>query len=156
MHRLFISGEWANYLILEKQQMSTYFIGTRNIGADTEYKVFPQGNGDSKKLLRLNVRFDNPVPCKEGYQDRGGFWAPVEIWHPDAEQWCALYQKGMRILVQGRIVCQEWDDKETGEHRSIFKVEARDIGILPYRVVNVSIEPKSEQGLGEQSLVAPE
>lgn len=123
--------------------MSTFFNGTGNIGADPEYRVFPQGNGEPRHMLRLNVRFDNPIPVKEGgYQDRGGFWAPVEIWHQDAQWWCDLYQKGMRVLVQGRIICQEWEDKKTGDKRTIFKVEARDIGILPHRIDEVVMTAK--------------
>ena len=48
--------------------------------------------------------FDNPVPTKGGeFEDRGGFWAPVELWHHDADRWQQLYQKGMRVLVVGRM-----------------------------------------------------
>lgn len=123
--------------------MSTLFIGTGNVGAEPEFKEFPQGNDAPRKMLRLNIRFDNPVPGKEGYQDRGGFWAAVEIWHQDAEEWSYIYQKGMRILVQGRMTHNEWDDKTTGEKRSAFKIEARDVGILPHRVLSIAIEPKT-------------
>jgi single-strand DNA-binding protein len=60
-------------------------------------------------LLRLNVYFDNPIPKKDGdYEDRGGFWAPVEMWHRDAEHWKTLYQKGMRVLVEGRMEREPW------------------------------------------------
>ena len=48
--------------------MSTLFIGTGNVGAEPEFKEFPQGNDAPRKMLRLNIRFDNPVPGKEGYQ----------------------------------------------------------------------------------------
>lgn len=131
--------------------MSTFFNGTGNIGGDAEFRVFPQGNEEPRKLLRLNVRFDNPVPVKDGYQDRGGFWAPVEIWHLDAEQWCKLYRKGMRVLVQGRIICQEWEDKKTGDKRITFKVEAREIGILPHRISEIILEHRE----GEQQELPP-
>lgn len=124
--------------------MSTYFTGTGNVGGVPEFRVFPQGNDEPRKLLRLNVRFDNPVPVKDGYQDRGGFWAPVEVWHADAEKWSHLYQKGMRVLVQGRIICQEWEDK-TGEKRVTFKIEAREIGILPHRVMSVAFEARAQE-----------
>lgn len=124
--------------------MSTRFINEGNIGSNPEYKEFANGNEEPRRLLRINVRFDNPIPIKEGgYQDRGGFWAPVELWHPNAEAWSKLYQKGMRVLVDGRMVQQEWED-ETGK-RSIFKVEARNIAILPYRVLAVTLEQKSEE-----------
>lgn len=125
--------------------MSTYFVGVGNIGGDAEFRVFPQGNAEPRKLLRLNVRFDNPIHLKEGYEDRGGFWSQVEIWHVDAENWSRLYQKGMRVLVHGRLVHQEWEDKQTGEKRSAFKIEARDIGILPHRVMDVVLESKGNE-----------
>ena len=124
--------------------MSTFFIGEGNIGSPAEFREFANGNDEPHRLLRLNVRFDNPVPVKavkgkEEYQDRGGFWAPVEIWHPHAEHWANLYQRGMRVLVQGRMTCQEWDDAE-GQKQVTFKVEARRIGILPQRVKAIEME----------------
>ena len=96
---------------------------------------------ESRRLLRLNVYFDNPVPTKDGYEDRGGFWAPVELWYRDAEHWQTLYQKGMRVLVEGRAVRDEWEDADENE-RVTFKIQARRIGILPYRVDNVALTPK--------------
>ena len=74
--------------------MSTHFVGEGNIGSAPEYREFPNGNDDPRRLLRLNVYFDNPIPKKDGeYEDRGGFWAPVELWHRDAERWQSLYQR---------------------------------------------------------------
>lgn len=122
--------------------MATLFLGTGNIG-NVEFKIFPNGNEEPRKLLRLNVRFDNPIPHKDGgYQDHGGYWAPVEIWHSEAEHWSQLYHKGMRVMVWGRQVCQEWEDKQ-GEKRLTFKVEARDIGILPNRIKHIEMELKT-------------
>ncbi len=75
--------------------MSTHFFGEGNIGTAPEYREFPNDNDEPSRLLRLNVYFDNPVPKKDGtFEDRGGFWAPVELWHRDAERWASLYQKG--------------------------------------------------------------
>ncbi len=67
--------------------MSTFFIGEGNIGSAPEFREFANGNDEPRRLLRLNIRFDNPVPVKgkDEFQDRGGFWAPVEIWHSQAE-----------------------------------------------------------------------
>ena len=93
--------------------MSTQFIGEGNIGSPPEYREFPNGNDDPRRLLRLNVYFDNPVPTKGGeFEDRGGFWAPVELWHHDADRWQQLYQKGMRVLVVGRMERDPWTDNE--------------------------------------------
>ena len=44
--------------------MSTHFYGEGNIGSAPEYREFPNGNDEPRRLLRLNVYFDNPVPMK--------------------------------------------------------------------------------------------
>lgn len=122
--------------------MSTRFVGEGNIGSAPEFFEFPQGNAEPRRLLRLNVYFDNPVPVGDEYEDRGGFWAPVEWWHTEAENWSSLYQKGMRLLVDGRIVRDEWTDKDDNP-RETFKVQARCIAILPYRIERVVMTPRA-------------
>ncbi|WP_248746206.1 single-stranded DNA-binding protein [Pseudomonas sp. MWU12-2037] len=128
--------------------MSTYFIGEGNIGSAPDYREFPRDNTKPRRLLRLNVYFDNPVPTRDGYEDRGGYWAPVELWHQDAEQWQALFQKGMRVLVDGRTVREEWEDREDNP-RVTFKIEARRIGILPYRLAKVTLQAPAESATQE-------
>jgi single-strand DNA-binding protein len=131
--------------------MSTRFYGEGNIGSEPEYREFANGNDEPRRLLRLNVYFDNPVPVKDGYEDRGGFWAPVELWHRDAERWSTLYQKGMRVLVEGRTVRDEWEDSEENP-RVTFKIDARRVAILPYRIDVVTLAAKAsgpEQPEGE-------
>ncbi|PMR75306.1 single-stranded DNA-binding protein [Billgrantia endophytica] len=122
--------------------MSTHFFGEGNIGSSPDYREFPQDNDEPRRLLRLNVYFDNPVPAKDGgYEDRGGFWAPVELWHPDAEHWRTLYQKGMRVVVSGRQERDEWKDSEENP-RVTYKINARSVGILPYRLEQVTLSAK--------------
>lgn len=127
--------------------MSTHFYGEGNIGSAPEFRTFSNGNDEPRRLLRLNVYFDNPVPTRDGYDDRGGFWAPVELWHRDAERWSELYQKGMRVLVEGRCVRDQWEDEDENT-RVTFKVEARRVGILPYRLEAVSLSNKPAAGSG--------
>ena len=134
--------------------MSTHFYGEGNIGSAPEYRAFNNGNDEPRRLLRLNVYFDNPVPTRDGYEDRGGFWAPVEIWHRDAERWSELYQKGMRVLVDGRWVRDEWED-DAENTRVTFKVEARRVGILPYRLDAVALNSKPATALAPASAPAP-
>lgn len=124
--------------------MTTHFYGEGNIGSAPEYREFPNGNDEPHRLLRLNVYFDNPVPINDGFEDRGGFWAPVELWHRDAERWSALYQKGMRVLIEGRTVRDEWKDSEENP-RVTFKIEARRIGMLPYRIEAVTLVSKASE-----------
>lgn len=130
--------------------MSTHFFGEGNIGSAPEFRTFNNRNDEPRRLLRLNVYFDNPVPVKDGFEDRGGFWAPVEIWHRDAERWSTLYQKGMRVLVEGRSVKDEWEDADENT-RVTFKIEARRVGILPYRIETVILGGKPTSMDSDQS-----
>ena len=67
----------------------------------------------------------------------------MELWHRDAAHWQTLYQKGMRVLVEGRTVRDEWEDAEQNE-RVTFKIEARRVGILPFRIEAVTLSPKGQ------------
>jgi len=128
--------------------MSTRFSGEGNIGTPPEYREFHGDNDEPRRLLRLNVYFDNPVPSRDGYEDRGGLWMPVEIWNKDAEHWAKLYQKGMRVLVEGRLIREEWTDSDNNE-RVTIKVDARVVAILPYRIEAVTLIPKQQEIDGE-------
>ncbi len=85
------------------------------------------------------------VRRKDGeFEDRGGFWAPVELWHRDAEHWKDLYQKGMRVLVIGRMEREPWTDNED-QPRETWQINARSVGILPYRIESVALSPKPQE-----------
>lgn len=101
-------------------------------------------------MLRLNVYFDNPIPREGSYEDRGGYWTPVELWHREAEHWSTLFQKGMRVLVEGRTVRDEWEDREDNA-RVTFKIEARRVGILPHRVHGVVMRERPSEPVASQN-----
>lgn len=134
--------------------MSTRFSGEGNIGSAPEYREFTSGNDEPRRLLRLNVYFDNPVPTRDGYEDRGGLWAPVELWDAEAD-WAKLYQKGMRVMVQGRMIREEWTDSNNDE-RVTIKVVARRIGMLPYRIESVKLSARQQEIDGQTQPAQPE
>jgi len=124
--------------------MSTKFWGEGNIGTKPEFREFANGNKEPRRLLRLNVYFDNPVPKGDGeYEDRGGFWANVELWHKDAERYSELYSKSMRVLVIGRMVMDKWED-DSGEECSAMKVQASRVGILPNRLQSLMVRSNDQ------------
>lgn len=126
--------------------MSTRFFGEGNIGTEPDVRMFPgNGNQPPRGVLRLNVRFDNPVPTEDGaVVDRGGFWANVEIWGREVEHWATLYQRGQRVLVSGRMIQDSWE--KDGETQTAFKVMADRVGILPFRVARVEMSSGSHNG----------
>lgn len=129
--------------------MSTYFSGEGNIGSAPEFHEYRNGNEEPRRVLRLNVYFDNPVLKKDGdYEDRGGFWAPVDWWHRDAEHFATLFQKGMRVVVQGREERDEWIDDDDNQ-RITYRINSRSVGILPYRLESVIVSPKPANAKSE-------
>lgn len=125
--------------------MGTAVVWEGNIGSAPEYKRFQKDNQDPRHLLRLNVYFDNSIRLQDGsYEDRGGFWANVELWHRDAESYSGLYQKGMRVLIDGRAVLDTWKDGNGEEHAAI-KVQANRIAFLPQRIESITMG----QGTGQ-------
>ncbi|MDR0770543.1 MAG: single-stranded DNA-binding protein [Burkholderiales bacterium] len=125
--------------------MSNQFLGEGNIGKEPEVKQFQSGNNEPRFLLRFPVYFDNPVKGKDGkFEDKGGFWANVELWMgEEANRLADLYQKGQRVQVQGRMIRDTWKDEETDEEKSAFKIRARRVGILPFRVEEVVMRQSS-------------
>lgn len=126
-----------------------------NIGSAPEFKEFPNGNKDPRRLLRLNIYFDNSIPKSDGsgYEDRGGLWANVELWHRDAEHYATLFQKGMRVLVQGRALMDRW--AKDGEDFEAIKVQASRVAILPHRVESVSLAPSQQSQPPQNRSVSP-
>lgn len=132
--------------------MSTTWQNEGNLGADPEFKTVKVGK-EERTLLQCSVYFDNPVPKAkgDGFEDRGGFWARVEWWHQNAEQFCTLYKKGMRVTVQGTLQMEPYEDAD-GEDRLSIKVRADRISILPYRVESVEMaQAKSRQKEAENA-----
>lgn len=121
---------------------------TGNIGGDPEYREFPNGNQDPRRLCRLNVYFDNPVPDgKGGREDKGGFWMAVEWWHREAERYSELLQKGMRISVSGRLVKDTWNDSKTNEEKSALKIQATQVSVGLTRIDDIvmAVKPQPQQ-----------
>lgn len=117
--------------------MSTSFVNEGNIGSAPEFHEYPNGNEEPRRVLRLNVYFDNPIPAKDGsFEDKGGFWRPVDWWHRDAEHLATLFQKGMRVFVQGREERDDWIDEQK-QPRTTYRINARSVSIMPYRIESV-------------------
>lgn len=137
--------------------MSNSYFGEGNIGIEPEVKKFQSGNKDPVYLLRLSVYFDNPVKVKDKFEDHGGFWANVELWMgEEANEWVDVYRKGQRVLVQGRMLKDTWKDEATGEERSAFKIRARRVGILPFRIESLTMRPSGKGDPNESFPAASE
>jgi single-strand DNA-binding protein len=65
-----------------------------------------------------------------GGQDDTADFFDVTAWEKTGELVAQYLSKGRRVLVQGRLRQDSWDDKETGKKRSKVEVVAGDVTFL--------------------------
>ena len=65
-----------------------------------------------------------------GGQDDSADFFDITAWEKLGELVIQYLSKGRRVLVQGRLRQDSWDDKETGKKRSRIEVTATDVTFL--------------------------
>lgn len=121
--------------------MANEFNGTGNLGADPEVRFVKTGDQNNNKVMNLRIFFDRAIPDGEGgYIEKGGFWLNCNYWHRNAEEYAQLLRKGMRVRVEGRLLLQEWKDKETGADRSELVLRVFDLTLALNRIASVTLK----------------
>lgn len=70
------------------------------------------------------------IAVDRGGQDDGADFFDVTAWEKLGELVVQYLSKGRRVLVQGRLRQDSWDDKETGKKRSRIDITATDVTFL--------------------------
>ena len=70
------------------------------------------------------------IAVDRGGQDDGADFFEVNAWEKLGELVMQYLSKGRRVLVQGRLRQDSWDDKETGKKRSRIDITASDVTFL--------------------------
>lgn len=124
--------------------MSNEFRGTGNLGDNPSRKIV-QVAGEERTVTELRVFFDDYKPDGNGgFEQAGGFWLSVSVWDKRAEAAADLLRKGARVMVVGRLAQNTWTDKETGEDKSGFHLNADDVFLSLSRIENVEFKAKKE------------
>ena len=87
---------------------------------DPEQRTTPSG----KTIVSFSIAVD-----RVGQDDSADFFN-VTAWEKLGELVMQYLGKGRRVLVQGRLRQDSWDDKETGKKRSSVEVTATDVTFL--------------------------
>ncbi len=87
---------------------------------DPESRTTPSG----KTVVRFSVAVD-----RQGADDTADFF-DVTAWEKLGDLVMQYLSKGRRVLVQGRLRQDSWDDKETGKKRTRVEVVATDVTFL--------------------------
>lgn len=113
-----------------------------NLVDDPELRFTPSGVAMAKIRFAVNRR----------YQDRSGEWQENTsyfggtVWRDMAENVAESLQKGMRVIVTGRLEQRSWETQE-GEKRSTIEVSIDDIGpSVRWATASVTKTPRSTGG----------
>lgn len=87
---------------------------------DPETRTTPSG----KSVTSFSIAVD-----RVGQDDQADFF-DVTAWEKTGELVQQYLSKGRRVLVQGRLRQDSWEDKETGKKRSRVEVTATDVTFL--------------------------
>jgi len=87
---------------------------------DPEQRTTPSG----KTIVSFSIAVD-----RAGQDDSADFFN-VTAWEKLGELVMQYLGKGRKVLVQGRLRQDSWDDKETGKKRSSVEVTATDVTFL--------------------------
>jgi len=125
--------------------MSNEFRGTGNLGDNPILKT-GMVKGEERKVAEIRLFLDEYKPDGQGgFEQSGGFWMNASVWDRRGEDVAAHLRKGARVHVAGRLVEQEWTDKESGEVRKSMQLNADEVYLSLARLEQVKFKPKAAE-----------
>jgi len=97
-----------------------------NLGADAELRYTKNG----KPYASFNLAINETFKAQDGEPRERVTWVKTYLFNKAAEALIPYLKKGKGIVVIGRLISQEWDDKETGKARTKLHVVARDVTLV--------------------------
>ena len=96
-----------------------------NIVADPELRFTPSGAAVANfRVASTPRRFNSQT---NQWEDGEALFLTCNVWRQAAENVAESLQKGMRVIVTGRLRQRSYDTRE-GEKRTIFEVEVDEVG----------------------------
>jgi single-strand DNA-binding protein len=114
-----------------------------NLVDDPELRFTPSGVAMAKVRFAVNRRYQRGGEWQEETSFFGG-----TLWRDAAENAAESLQKGMRVIVTGRLEQRSWETQE-GEKRSIVEVAIDEIGpSLRWATATVTRSPRTGDSFG--------
>jgi single-strand DNA-binding protein len=120
-----------------------------NLTADPELRFTPSGAAVANFTVASTPRtFDRQT---NEWRDGDAMFLNCAVWRQAAENVAESLQKGMRVIVQGRLKSRSYETRE-GERRTVFEIDVDEIGpALKYATPKVSRNASGGQGGGARS-----
>lgn len=115
-----------------------------NLTADPELRFTPSGAAVANFTVASTPRtFDRQT---NEWKDAETLFMRCSVWREAAENVAESLTRGTRVVVTGRLVSRSWEDKETGQKRSVMEMQVDEVGpSLRYATAKVT---KTQRGGG--------
>ncbi|WP_338749317.1 single-stranded DNA-binding protein [Janibacter alittae] len=116
-----------------------------NLTADPELRFTPSGAAVANFTVASTPRtFDRQT---NEWKDAETLFMRCSVWREAAENAAESLTRGARVVVTGRLVSRSWEDKETGQKRTVMEMQADEVGpSLRYATAKVT---KTQRGGGQ-------
>jgi single-strand DNA-binding protein len=97
-----------------------------NLTSDPELRFTPSGSAVANFTLASTPRtFDRQ---SNEWKDGETLFLRASVWREAAENVAESLTKGMRVIVSGRLKSRSYEDKKSGEKRTVIELEVDEIG----------------------------
>lgn len=93
------------------------------LARDPEMRYTPSGTAIAEFTIACGQKFKNNA----GETKESTAWVGCSVFGPRAEFAGQYLRKGLRANIQGQLVTEEWEDKQSGQKRQKTKVKATHI-----------------------------
>jgi single-strand DNA-binding protein len=117
-----------------------------NLVDDPELRFTPSGAAVANFRIASTPRtFDRQ---SNEWKDGDALFLSCSVWRQAAENVAESLQRGMRVVVQGRLKSRQYETRE-GEKRTVFEIEVEEVGpSLKYATAKISKTSRSGSGGG--------
>src|SRR5690242_7901303 len=117
-----------------------------NLVDDPELRFTPSGAAVANFRIASTPRtFDRQT---NEWKDGDALFLSCSVWRQAAENVAESLQRGMRVIVQGRLKSRTYEDRE-GQKRTVFEIEVEEVGpSLKYATAKVARASRSGGGGG--------
>lgn len=119
---------------------------TGNLTADPELRFTPSGAAVANFTVASTPRSFNKQTSE--WDDGEALFMRCSIWREYAENVAESLSKGARVIVTGRLISRSWEDKDSGQKRTVMEMQVDEVGpALRYATARVT---KAERQGGQQ------
>ncbi|HUK70295.1 MAG TPA: single-stranded DNA-binding protein [Streptosporangiaceae bacterium] len=117
-----------------------------NLTSDPELRYTPNGQAVARFSVASTPRFRDNASGE--WKDGDPLFLSCDIWRQAAENVAETLQRGMRVIVQGRLRQRSYETRE-GEKRTVYEVTVDEVGpSLRYASAKVTKTARSGGGFG--------